>query len=146
MKKKILSLLLTLLLLLTNIPAVWAAETPDLEVLPAASEPLLVETSCAMDGARDLTIYNEYVHSGIRINRVVVNTYIERKSGIGTWVRLDIGTADNQWTDYSSQDSYCFSHSITLPAAGTYRVTARFRTYEGRTLLDDVTKTPEFTI
>lgn len=79
------------------------------------------------------------------MTRVVITTYVEKRKALVTWERVDIGQPNNKWIDVIYGDGGSKSHSVQLPASGTYRVTAIFDIYAGSNLLDTVTRTNKVT-
>lgn len=57
---------------------------------------------------------------------VTVKTYIEKKSFIFFWTRVDIGQPNDEWTDTASGSSFAKEHSVQLTDKGTYRAVVKF--------------------
>lgn len=115
-----------------------------------AVQPMLVEYArtklyCTASSSCVLTVKNEYTALDDAVTRVVITTYVEKRKALVTWERVDIGQENNKWIDVIYGDGGSKSHSVQLPASGTYRVTATFDIYAGSSLLDTVTKINQVT-
>ena len=110
------------------------------------AQPMLTEYArtklyCTVSSSCVLTVKNEYAALEDAVTRVVITTYVEKRKALVTWERVDIGQENNKWIDVIYGDGGSRSHSVQLPATGTYRITAAFDIYGGSSLLDTVTKT-----
>lgn len=81
---------------------------------------------------------NTYGVNDSRITQIVVTTYVQKRTLLVIWTRVDIGTPNNEWVDYGGNGDFDASHSAQMPAPGTYRVVATFDVYSGSTLLDSI--------
>lgn len=102
-----------------------------------------IDTTCYCDvsASNELTVANTYSVNDSQITRVVVTTYVEKRSLLVIWNRIDIGETNNEWVDYGSNGHFSKSHTAQLPSSGTYRVTTVFEIYGGSVLLDTAEKT-----
>lgn len=76
-----------------------------------------------------------YADSG----KIVVKTYIERKTLGVFWSKVDIGDGKTEWTDSSTSTYINKTHSVKVRENGTYRATMVIYV-DG----DSITKTAEF--
>ena len=141
MKKKMtrwVALTLALLLVCTAlVPAHAAAEST---ITPRLNTNIDVTCIPNLPDSGILYVTNTYVVNDSRVTSVVVTTYVEKRTLLVIWNRVDIGTANNEWVDYGSNGGFSKSHSAQMPQAGTYRVVVTFDVYSGSTLLDSIEK------
>lgn len=64
-----------------------------------------------------------------KTTKVVITTYIEKKTLGLFWKRVDIGTANNEWVDTIYGIDYTKVRRFQLSAKGTYRVKIVFKVY-----------------
>lgn len=83
-----------------------------------------------------LTVTNVYDVSDSSVTQVIVTTYIEKRTLLVIWNRVDIGTTNDEWVDYGGSGHFVKTHTAQMPSNGTYRVTVTFDVYSGSTLLD----------
>lgn len=123
-----------------TVPA-YAAQSGGETAQPMLTEPARTKLYCTASPSCVLTVKNEYTALDDAVTRVVITTYVEKRKALVAWERVDIGQENNKWIDVIYGDGGSKSHSVQLPASGTYRVTATFDIYAGSSLLDTVTKT-----
>ena len=123
----------------------YAAQGGGETVQPMLTEYARTESLCNVSGSKVLTVNNRYTALDDALTRVVITTYVEKRKALVAWERVDIGQENNKWIDVIYGDGGSKSHSVQLPASGTYRVTATFDIYAGSSLLDTVTKTNKVT-
>ena len=126
------------------VPA-YAAQSGGETVQPMLVEYVNGRSTVAVSGSLVLSVTNRYTALDDAVTRVVITTYVEKRKALVTWERVDIGQENNKWIDVIYGDGGSKSHSVQLPASGTYRVTATFDIYAGSSLLDTVTKTNKVT-
>lgn len=64
------------------------------------------------------------------VTKITAETCIQKKFGL-IWIKTDIGTTNNVWTDSSSKHYLNASHSVILKNSGTYRAKTVFKVYKG---------------
>lgn len=64
------------------------------------------------------------------VSKIKAETCLQRKVGL-IWVKADIGTTNNVWTDTTTNYYLNASHSATLSKSGTYRAKTIFTVYCG---------------
>ena len=69
--------------------------------------------------------------------KVAVTTYIQKRTLGLFWTKVDIGTANNQWVDTSTELSGYFIHKTQLKSKGTYRVVIKI-VFSGSGGSDDI--------
>lgn len=142
MKKKMTrwaTLVLTLLLVFTTLSPAHAASTES-TISPRLNTNINVTCIPNLPSSGLLYVTNTYDVNDSRITRVVVTTYVEKRTLLVIWNRVDIGTTNNEWVDYGSNGDFSKTHSAQMPQAGTYRVVVTFDVYSGSTLLDSIEK------
>lgn len=143
--KKWWALLLACWMVVSAAVPACAAQSGGATVQPMLTEPARTESLTNVSGSKVLTVNNRYTALDDAVTRVVITTYVEKRKALVTWERVDIGQPNNKWIDVIYGDGGSMSHSVQLPASGTYRVTATFDIYGGKTLLDTVTRTNQVT-
>lgn len=137
--KKWTALALALLLVCTALPSAYAAQSEN-EIMPCLNVAINVTSIANLSSTGLLTVTNTYSANDSQITRVVVTTYVEKRSLLLFWSRVDLGTTNDEWVDYGVNGYFDKDHYVQLPSTGTYRVTATFDVYNGSTLLDSIEK------
>ena len=137
--QKAASLLLVCLTLLAVAVPAHAAQPVEDPVMPAYA--VVIDASCDCTVTADSTLYvlcsyGTAADSGV--TRVDVTAYVEKRTLLLFWNKVDIGLPNNEWTDtcYGLYGSASFS--TQLPASGTYRVTYTMDIYKGSTLVETI--------
>ena len=144
MIRKAASLLLMCLTLFTAAVPVHAAQTTEDPVMPAYA--VVIDASCDYTITADSTLYvlcsyGAAADSGV--TRVDVTAYVEKRTLLLFWNKVDIGLPNNEWTDTCYGLAGSASFSTQLPASGTYRVTFIMEIYQGSTLVETIEPTGE---
>lgn len=142
--RKAASLLLTCLTLLAAAVPAHAAQPAEDPVMPAYA--VVIDASCDYTITTDSTLYVDCSYATAAdsgVTRVDVTAYVEKRTLLLFWNKVDIGQPNNEWTDtcYGLYGSTCFS--TQLPASGTYRVTFIMEIYQGSTLVETIEQTSE---
>ena len=137
--KKWTTLILTLLLMFTAVVPAYAS-SPEQDIAPRLN--VSIDAACIpnLPSSGLLSVTNTYSANDSQITKIVVTTYVEKRSLLVIWNRVDIGTTNDVWVDYGSNGYFSKSHSAQMPGSGTYRVVATFDVYNGSTLLDSIEK------
>lgn len=143
--KRLWALLLACWMVVSAAVPAYAAQGGGEAAQPMLTEPARTKLYCTASSSCVLTVKNEYTALDDAVTRVVITTYVEKRKALVTWERVDIGQENNKWIDVIYGDGGSMSHSVQLPASGTYRITAIFDIYGGKTLLDTVTRTNQVT-
>ena len=144
--RKAVSLLLACLTLLSAAVPAHAAQPAEDPVMPAYA--VVIDASCDCLYTDDLMLYVDCSYAtgaNSGVTRVDVTAYVEKRTLLLFWNKVDIGLPNNEWTDtcYGLYGSAYFS--AQLPSSGTYRVTYIMEIYKGSTLVETVEKTtPNF--
>lgn len=135
--KKWLALTLALLLVCATLVPVYAVQD-EVAITPRLNTNIDAVCIPNLTSSGVLTVTNNYDVNDSRVTRVVVTTYVEKRSLLVVWTRVDIGTTNDEWVDYGSNGHFAKTHSAQMPSSGIYRVTAIFDVYSGSTLLDSL--------
>ena len=143
MKKKISKIFAALLIcaMICSSVAPSQAVQPQNEISPLYVEPITIHWTAMVDGSNELSVAYSYSATDSQVTDVVITTYVEKRSLLVIWNRVDIGETNNEWIDYGAGDHFSMNHSVQLPNSGTYRVTITFDVYNGSTLIDTIEKT-----
>ena len=140
--KKLAALLFACMTLISAAAPAHAAPTEENPILPAYA--VNINTSCNGTVSADSTLhvtctYGVPADSGV--TRVDITAYVEKRTLLVRWDRVDINQPNNEWTRicYGINNSSHFS--APLPSAGTYRVTCIFEVYKGTTLVETIEET-----
>ena len=131
------TLLLTLLLIGTTLVPAHAAQSEE-TISPRLNTNINATCIPNLPDSGILYVTNTYGVNDSRITQIVVTTYVQKRTLLVIWSRVDIGTPNNEWVDYGTNGHFAVSHSAQMPAPGTYRVVATFDIYSGSTLLDSL--------
>lgn len=131
------TLALTLLLVFTALSPAHAA-SPESTISPRLNTNIDVTCIPNLPSSGLLYVTNTYAVNDSRVTRVVVTTYVEKRTLLVIWNRVDIGTTNNEWVDYGENGHFSKTHFAQMPQAGTYRVVVTFHVYSGSTLLDSI--------
>ena len=77
-----------------------------------------------------LKIYYDYTGLSGKTTKVVITTYIEKKTLGLFWSRVENGQPNNQWVDTS--------YTFQLSSTGTYRVTVTYKVYGSGGAADEI--------
>ena len=137
--KKCVVLLLSCLLITSVLEPVSANQQG--ESSPRYTVPITGSVSANINASDVLYVTANYVVNDSPVTDVTVRTYVEKRSLLVIWTRVDIGETNNEWVDYGGTGTFNVSHTAQLSNAGTYRVTTIFEVYNGSVLLDTIEKT-----
>lgn len=139
MRKYLTAIALTFLLMCTALPFAYAT-TPEYEIMPFLNTSIHATSTPDLSSSGSLSVTNTYSSGDSQITQVVVTTYVEKRSLLLFWNRVDIGVAGNEWIDHGVDGYFSKTHYAQMPSSGTYRVIATFDVYNGNTLLDSLEK------
>lgn len=102
------------------------AQAADENIMPLYNNTASASSFASISDNGVITISNNlYGISGVT-TKAVITTYIEKKVLGLFWSRVDIGNADKQWVDVTTNYRYAGEHSFQLSSKGTYRVTVTY--------------------
>lgn len=141
MKKHIKRILaITLMLCLCGMPvfSVSAASNSENEVMPYLNNAATVSTDMSINSSGKMTItYNVTGYSSLT-TKIVITTYIEKRTLGLFWTRVDNGQTDDQWVDTIKNYRYSGSRTYQLSSTGTYRVTVIYKIYGSGGAADEI--------
>ena len=138
--KKWAALGLAVLLVWSSWITVYAASA-DNEIMPLYNTNISVDSIPNLSSTGRLTVTNTYGVNDSRVTQVVITSYVEKRSLLLFWDRVDIGTTNDEWVAYGGNGDFAKTFSAQMPGSGTYRVTTTFDVYSGTTLLDSISGT-----
>lgn len=127
--KGIFAILLALCLTVIPVFSVSAATTPNDEIMPLYNNTMSARIYANVSNSGTLTI--SYVYDGFKnkTTKVVITTYIEKKTLGLFWTRVDNGQPDDQWVDTIYDYEYNGSRRFNLPSTGKYRIKVTYKVY-----------------
>lgn len=141
MKKHIKRILaITLMLCICGMPVflVSAAPNSENEVMPCFNNAATVSTNMSINSSGKMTItYNVAGYSSLT-TKIVITTYIEKRTLGLFWTRVDNGQTDDQWVDTIKDYKYNGVRYYNLSSSGTYRVTVKYKIYGSGGSADNV--------
>lgn len=145
--KKGAALLLACITILSAVVPSYAAQPEEDSVSPAYA--VVIDTSCDYTISPDSTLYVTCTYgagANSGVTRVDITAYVEKRSLLVLWDRVDINRPNDEWTCICYGLSNDATFSAPLPSSGTYRVTYIMEVYKGTTLVETIEKTsPNFT-
>lgn len=139
--KKLFAIILTCLVVLSAMagPA-WAAQ-PQPDVSPMYAVPISVD--CVSDIDDDNVLYTTAAYNigNAEYTRIKITIYVEKRSLLVLWNRVDIGQPNNEWVDYCYGWTNETFHSAQMPSSGTYRITTTFEVENGMDVVETITET-----
>ncbi len=118
--KKILAFVMTIITLWSFAGnAVFAAEPPS--VSPYLNNGSYASPSFSITSSGKAIVGIDYVGISGTTTKVTSTIYLQKKILGLFWTTVDIGTANDQWVDSSTNYKGNFYHSFQLESTGTYR-------------------------
>lgn len=124
-------LLLAMILALVNPTNAAVITEPQISPLYINAETVTTDISISSTGVAAIVLN---VSGYANVERISVTTYIE-KYNYGMWVRVNIGTTNNEWTYTYNGQAMRKMYSYKLSSSGQYRAVSLF------TLTGDTTET-----
>lgn len=136
--KRILAITLMLCLCVMPVFSVSAASNSENEVMPCFNNAATVSTNMSINSSGKMTItYNVAGYSSLT-TKIVITTYIEKRTLGLFWTRVDNGQTDDQWVDTIKDYKYNGVRNYNLSSSGTYRVTVAYKIYGSGGSADNV--------
>jgi hypothetical protein len=131
--KKATSILILFAMLLALVNPANAAAITEPQISPryTNAETVTTDISISTSGVASVVLN---VSGYANLETISVTTYIE-KYNYGMWVRVNIGTTNNEWTYSYKGQAMRKTYSYTLTSSGQYRAVSLF------TLAGDTTET-----
>lgn len=141
MRKKINRILATLLAICLMVvpfcPVSAATATPE-EIMPLYNNTSSATSNINISSSGQLKISYDYTGLSGKTTKVVITTYIEKRTLGLFWSRVDNGQTDNQWIDTIYSLDYYNTRSFQLSKEGTYRVTVIYKVYGNGGSADEI--------
>ncbi len=136
--KRILAITLMLCLFVTPIFSVSAATTSEEEIMPLYNNTTSATTTMSINSSGKMTICYNIIGVSSKTTKIVITTYIEKKTLGLFWKRVDNGQSDKQWVKTVNNYYYTGSRSYQLSSSGTYRVTVKYKVYGSGGSADEI--------
>lgn len=104
------------------------AEAAESDIMPVYDYTDFVTSTFGISGSKATVSISCSGSSGV--TKITAQTCLQKKFGL-IWVKCDIGTANNVWTDSTTKEYLNASHSAMLTESGTYRAKTVFTVYSG---------------
>lgn len=124
--KRTICMLLSLIILAALPVFVFAARAPDGAELQYVSAEK-ADVTFAISSSGSATIKLKCVGKST-VTKITAKTYIEKNVN-GSWVKVNVGTADNVITDTVNSSTLLKTHSKALTGSGSYRCTTTYTLY-----------------
>lgn len=139
--KKLFAMVLTGLVVLSAVTGPAYAAQPQPDVSPLYAVPISVDCGSSIDDDNVLYTTAAYDIGNAEYTRIKITIYVEKRSLLVLWNRVDIGQTNNQWVDYCYGWHNDVDHFAQMPSSGTYRVTTTFEVLNGSEVVETITKT-----
>ena len=139
--KKLFAVALTCLVALSAVAAPACAAQPQPDVSPMYAVPIVVDCVSSIDDDNMLYTTAAYDIGNAEYTRIKITIYVEKRSLLVLWNRVDIGQTNNEWVAYCygwTDDVY---RSAQMPSSGTYRITTTFEVLNGTEVVETITET-----
>lgn len=138
--KRILVITLMLSLSITPIFSVSAGTSSEGEIMPLYNNTTSANTTMSINSSGKMTIGYNIIGVASKTTKIVITTYIEKKTLGLFWTRVDNGQPDEQWVKTINSYYYSGSRSYQLSSSGTYRVTVKYKVYGSGGSADEITQ------
>lgn len=139
--KKLFAMALTCLVVLSAVTGPACAAQPQPDVSPLYAVPIVVDCVSSIDDDNVLYTTAAYDIGNAEYTRIKITIYVEKRSLLVLWNRVDIGQTNNQWVDYCYGWTNDVEHFAQMPSSGTYRITTTFEVLNGSEVVETITKT-----
>lgn len=136
--KKITSAILIFCLSVTGMCAITASAVTPKIIAPLYNNTSSASSNINISNSGQLKIYYDYTGLSGKTTKVVITTYIEKKTLGLFWSRVENGQPNNQWVDTSYTLDYYKLRTFQLSSTGTYRVTVTYKVYGSGGAADEI--------
>lgn len=119
---KIISAILAVLMFGLPVPAL-ASQASAVGITPYYNNVATISSTATISSSGQLQITNLYRGLPGKINKVVIETKVEKKTLGIFWFDVE------EWADTIYQDTYTGGHTLQLSERGTYRITVKYTFY-----------------
>lgn len=136
-----------LILCLTAVPvfSVSATTIPNDEIMPLYNNTMSARIYAGVSNNGVLTISYKVNGFSDKTTKIVITTYIEKKTLGLFWTRVDNGQPDNQWVDTIYNYKYIGDRTFKLSSTGKYRIKVTYKVYGSGGSADTIPCETEFT-
>ncbi|MBQ2900332.1 MAG: hypothetical protein IJE49_12725 [Agathobacter sp.] len=140
--KKSLSLAVLICILMVTFSS---AKTYANEITPRYNNVLSASLTTSVNDNGTLIINYNYNGFPDITTKAVITTYVEKKTLLFFWTRVDIGQPNNEWIQTINDYEYSDDRIYSLPSTGTYRTTVIYKIYGSGGAADTITRQHETT-
>ena len=108
--------------------------------MPLYNNTTSANTTMSINSSGKMTIGYNIIGVASKTTKIVITTYIEKKTLGLFWTRVDNGQPDEQWVKTINSYYYSGSRSYQLSSSGTYRVTVKYKVYGSGGSADEITQ------
>ena len=110
------------------------------EIMPQYNNMIDATINTSVDDEGLLRIqYSCIGYSGIT-TKIVMTTYVEKKTLGLFWTRIDLGNSEDEWIHTIKSYQYIGPRYLSLPSKGTYRITVTYTVYGSGGSSDEITR------
>lgn len=136
--KRIFTIVLSLCLSIVSLCSVTvSAATPD-EVMPLYNNTSYASAGMSINSNGRMEITYDFSGLNAKTTKVVITTYIEKRTLGLFWSRVDNGQPDEQWVDTIYSIEHTKVRHFQLSSKGTYRVKILFKVYGSGGTADEI--------
>ncbi len=139
--KKLFAVALTCLVVLSTMTNPAYAAQPEHNISPMYAVPIIVDCGSSIDDNNLLYTTAAYNIDDCEYTRIKITIYVEKRSLLMFWNRVDIGQPNNQWVTYCYGWTNDVEHFAQMPSSGTYRITTTFEVQNGIDVVETITET-----
>lgn len=108
-------------------------------ITPRYNNVFLAQSYANISTTGKLTLTNTYEGKSNHISKAIITSCIEKKTS-NIWVRVDIGTGNNEWIDTVYSQNYTGNHATKLPSKGSYRAIVKYVIFGKDNSTDTITE------
>ena len=109
------------------------------EIMPRYNNVSSASVNTVVNSNGTLTISYNYLGFSSTTSKAVITTYIEKQFLGIFWLRVDLGTTDDEWVQTVNSYKYTGTRTFSLPSTGTYRTTVIYKVYGTDGSSDEIT-------
>ncbi len=136
--KKVCCFLFTMIACILSFLAPQVAEASEYDIMPYYDYTRQASSSLSINSSGKATVSISCTGISGKVSKITAETCLQRKVGL-IWVKVDIGTTNNVWTDSTTNYYLNSSHSTTVSKSGTYRAKTVFKVYNTSTKSESIT-------
>lgn len=142
MKKFVAAILVVCLAVVPYLSVPASAELPGGgTVSPQYNNTVSATAAMTISNSGLMTISYDYEGFPSKTTKAEITTYIEKRSFLLFWNRVNIGQPNNEWFDTIYNYEYTGSRTFQLSSSGTYRVHVTYKIYGTGGAADEISFT-----